>query len=89
MQGVYLPGVRLHVVAASGQPRLDQALRLSAQGAGHFVEADLGMVLYAPEHAAFEADLGGLHGGDAVAGKQYRPGWQGRDLVRVDGRRVV
>ncbi len=89
VQGFDLSRVRPHVVMIPGQAGLDQAVCLSAKGTGHLVEADLGMVLYAPEHAAVETDLGGLHSGQAVAGEQHGARRQRLNLVRVDGRGVV
>ena len=89
MKVVDLARIGLDVLLSSGKPRLDQAVRLAAHGPCYLIKADLGVILHAPEHAAVEADLGGLDGGDTVPRQQHGAGRKHLNLVRVDGWRVV
>jgi len=77
------------VVLAAEQPLGEQRRPVAAQDRGHFAEAELRVVLHAPEHAARMAELGGLDRRHGIGREHRHLARRHGDLVEVDRRRIV
>ena len=89
MEGRQVGHVGRRVLQRVAETLGNQDLDPAPQDRGEFREAELGMVLHAPEGAAVRADLGGLDVRHGIRREHRAIGRRGCDDVEVDRRRIV